>query len=141
MKTLREYISESENEIEEIQLESSGELNIEDIFGAVYDSVNKDKKDPLGLFEDSAVASTGTGGVDMPDAKPVFNKSTFAGNPVIEVDDDTYCNCIKGKVPFKRWAKYVENESLRDEMRKMYHKNNKFLMKNSKTGAMSYVKP
>lgn len=88
---------------------------------------------------DGGSASTQTSGVDNPDAKPVFKKSKFMGYPVIEVDDDTYCNCIKGKVPFSRWSKFIEDDNLRDEMREMFKKNQKVLMSNS-VGAMAYVK-
>lgn len=93
----------------------------------------------IDLTEDVA-ASTVTSGVANPDAKPMIKKSHFMGHPVIEVDDNTYCNCIQGKQPFARWSKYVEDEALRDEMKKTFQRSQRMLMMNSKTGAMAYVK-
>jgi len=94
----------------------------------------------LEINEDSTAASTSTGGVANPDAKPLFNKSKFMGHDCIDVDDKTYSTCIKGKVPFKRWAGYVEDESLRAEMKSMYQKKSKILVRNERTGGMVFIK-
>ena len=92
------------------------------------------------LFESTA-ASTMTGGFANPDAKPLFKKSSFAGSPCIEVDDATYSACINGKKPFKHWRKFIQDdENLRNELKQMYQKNKRVLIKNSKTGGMVYVK-
>lgn len=94
------------------------------------------------VLESESPGST-TAGVANPDtqpSKPVFKRGKFMGHPTIEVDDDTYCKCIRGKQPFERWSKYVQDEELRDEMRKMFQRNKKMLMVNSKTGAMAFVR-
>lgn len=92
------------------------------------------------LEELSTASSTTTGGVDNPDAPPMFKKSTVFGHPCLEVDADTYHNCVQGKVPFKRWKKYVGDTSLESELKTMYHKNKKLLVKNANTGSMVYLK-
>lgn len=118
MKTFKEYLSETFradailSRLETIQLEE----------------------------ETSSASTTTTGGVANPDAKPLFKKSSFAGHPCIECDDETWNNFVGGKKPFKRWMNYVENEDLRKELKDMYYKNSRVLVKNSKTGGMVYVK-
>ena len=92
------------------------------------------------INEESTAAGTATGGVAMSDSRPLFVKSKFMNHPVLEVDDETYSHMIKGKQPFKRWHKYVGDEDIRAEMRKMYQKNKRMLIKNSKTGGMVFVK-
>lgn len=92
------------------------------------------------VVEQSTSASTMTSGVENPDSPPLFKKSKFMGHECIEVDEDTYSECMQGKMPFKRWKKYVGDESLRSEMKRMYYKNNRMLIKNSKTGSMVFVK-
>lgn len=114
MKSLKEYLVDS---IEVV------DVNLEDF-----------------INEMSTAASTTTGGVANPDSKPVFTKSKFMGHPCIDVDDKTYSDCIKGKKPFTRWAKYVEDESLRSEMKGMYQKNKKMLVRNNRTGGMVFLK-
>jgi len=84
-----------------------------------------------------------TGGVAAPDSKPIggsSSSSTFMGHPCIEVDNDTYNKCVRGKVPFARWHKYVDDEQLRTSLRTMYQKHKRVVVKNSSTGAMSFVK-
>jgi hypothetical protein len=90
--------------------------------------------------EDSAPASTTTGGVASSDAPPMFKKEKVFGHPCISVDSGTYNKCVQGKVPFKRWTKYVENDKLRDEMRTMFKRNKKMLVKNEETGTMVFVR-
>lgn len=101
-----------------------------------------DSIEEITLLREDDAASTTTDGVALPDPvnPPVIKRSKFMGCPVIEVDPDTYCKCIQGKVPFARWAKYVEDENLRDAMRNMFHRNQRMLVVNSSTGAMVYVK-
>ena len=89
---------------------------------------------------ESEAASTSTVGVANTDAKPLFSKSKFAGTDCLDVDDATYSQCIKGKQPFKRWKGYVGDEDLRSELRTMYNRKKKLLIRNSKTGGMVYVK-
>lgn len=102
--------------------------------------IQLDPEEPK-LFEDGSVpSSTGVGGVDNPDAKPMIKKTKFMGIPCIEVDDDTYTKCIRGKKPFSRWAHYVEDENLRNEMRKAFQSSKKLLMKNSRDESIAYVK-
>ena len=104
--------------------------NIETIDAGVEDFIN----------EESTAATTTTSGVAMPDAKPMFKKSKFMGHHCLEVDDETYSQCIAGKQPFKRWSKYVSDEELRNHMRTMYHRNKRMLIKNNRTGGMVFVK-
>lgn len=93
------------------------------------------------LFEDlSTASSTTTDGIENPDAKPLFKKSTVFGKTCLEVDSDTYNACIKGKIPFKRWKNYVGDSELEQEVKKLYYKNKKLLLKNSDTGSMIYLK-
>lgn len=93
------------------------------------------------INEESSSASTMTSGVANPDAgQSSFKKSKFMGHECIDVDDKTYSDCVKGKVPFKRWTKYVGDESLRSEIKNMYNKNKKMLVRNERTGGMVYLK-
>ena len=116
MTSFKEYLKESVNKLEVV------EAGFVDLF-------------------ESTAASTMTGGVANPDAKPLFKKSSFAGHPCLTVDDATYSACINGKKPFKHWRKFIQDdERLRDELKTMYQKNRRVLIKNSKTGAMVYVK-
>lgn len=125
MKTFAQHILE---DIETVDL-GFEEVMIE-IFDKTFNSIS----------EESTSASTSTGGVANSDSSPLGRKSKFMGHTAVEVDDETYSNMIQGKTPFKRWAKYVGDDALRDEMRKMYQKNKKLLIKNSRTGGMVFVK-
>lgn len=80
-------------------------------------------------------------GVAQADA-PMFKKSRFAGYPCVEVDSDTYVRCSagKGKVPYDRWKKYIEDSELEEFIKKEYHKEKKLLMKNRDTGSMTFIK-
>lgn len=89
--------------------------------------------------EDSTSSSTTTAGVQNPDAKPI-GISSFMGHKCIEVDDETYSNCIQGKQPFKRWSHYTNNTDISSELKKMYNRNKKLLIKNKRTGSMVYIK-
>lgn len=91
------------------------------------------------LNEESTASSTLTGGVDMPD-NPTFKKSKVFGQPCIEVDPDTYHACVKGKIPYAKWEKYVQDSALRDEMKQMFYKNKRLMIQDSTSGAMAYLK-
>lgn len=90
--------------------------------------------------EGSAPVTSLTPGVANPDAAPVFTKETHFGHTCISVDPETYRRCIQGKQPFKRWSGYVEDEKLRNEMKDLFYKNKRLLVKNSETGHMSFIK-
>lgn len=93
------------------------------------------------LFEDDGAATTQTDGVALPDAKPMrIKKESFLGYPCLSVDSDTYSNCMKGKVPFKRWASYIPDETMRADVQSMFYKEKRLLLKNEATGAMAYIK-
>lgn len=92
------------------------------------------------MDEEATTSATTTGGVANPDAKPIFKKGTFIGHQYIEVDDETYANFMTGKVPFSRWNKNVSDPDLRDQLKDLYHKRRKLLIKNQKTGGMVFVK-
>jgi len=94
----------------------------------------------LPLEEESSPAMTSTGGVANPDARPLIKKSRAFGHECFEVDSDTYHKCHSGKIPFKRWAGYVEDEDLRNEIKKAYQKNKRLLIQDSKSGSMVYIK-
>lgn len=81
-----------------------------------------------------------TNAVENPDSPPLFKKSKFAGMNVVEVDDDTYHKCKFGKKPFARWSGIVDDENLRGFLQKNFNSNQKLLIKNSKTGSMTYLK-
>lgn len=91
--------------------------------------------DVISILEDT----TTTSNVDMPDAKPIV-KSKFIGHNCIHVDDDTYSKCIAGKEKFARWVNYVGDDNLRSELKKMYNKNKRLLIQNTKSGTMVYIK-
>lgn len=95
----------------------------------------------FGQILESTGASTLTSGIANSDAAPLFKKSSFAGAPCIEVDDATYSSCINGKKPYSRWSKFIkDNEDLRSELKQIYQKHKRVLIKNSKTGGMVYIK-
>jgi hypothetical protein len=155
MRSLREFLNEkalSGKKAEEFIKKNKSKFkdeygeDLEEVLRAVtkhfphssIETVNAGMEDFIN--EMSTSASTTTGGVANPDAKPMFKKSKFMGHDCIDVDDKTYSDCVKGKKPFKRWAKYVEDESLRSEMKGMYQKNKKMLVRNERTGGMVFVK-
>ena len=96
----------------------------------------------LPLDEDSTASSTGTGGVAKPDAKPIgsIKRKNVFGSPCFEVDSDTYHSCMKGKIPFKRWSSYIEDETIRNEIKSTYQKSKKVLLQDAKSGSMVYIK-
>lgn len=94
----------------------------------------------LPLEEESAPATTSTSGVANPDAKPMIRKSKVFGHQCYEVDSDTYHKCQSGKIPFKRWSSYIEDEDLRNVIKRDYHKNKRLLIQDAKSGSMVYIK-
>jgi hypothetical protein len=94
------------------------------------------------LFEDDGAATTQTAGVALSDARPVIHmkRESFLGHPCLTVDSDTYMNCMKGKIPFKRWSSYIPDETMRADVQAMFYKQNRLLLKNETTGAMAYIK-
>lgn len=88
---------------------------------------------------ESTSSSTSTVGVDNPDSKPIFKKTKEFGVECLEVDSDTYSNCIQGKVPFQRWKKYASTD-IENELKTMYHKSKRLLIKDNKTGSMTFIK-
>jgi hypothetical protein len=93
------------------------------------------------LTEDTA-ASTTTSGVANPDGKVLtsIKRDKFMGHTCYEIDEDSYCNLIQGKTPFKHWAGYISDETVRNEVKTAFYKNKKLLVRNEKTGSMIYVK-
>lgn len=87
------------------------------------------------LFED-----TTTTGITNPDSPPLFKTTKFMNVDCLEVDSNTYSKCIQGKIPFKRWKGYTDDSSLESELKRMYHRNKKLLIKDSKTGSMVFIK-
>jgi len=91
------------------------------------------------LTEDEAPTNS-TAGVAMPDSKPLFTKSKFAGVDCIDVDDNTYNKCRFGKRPFSRWAGVIEDEGLRSYVQTQFNRTSNLMIKNSVSGAMTYIK-
>lgn len=105
--------------------------------------VNEDDTSPQSNPNtDDDDATTTTAGVANPDPQPArsFVKTKFAGHDCIDVDSDTYQSCIRGKKPFSRWAKFIEDEDLRNEVRGMFKKRKRVLMRDASSGHMSFVK-
>lgn len=93
------------------------------------------------MLKEDTGPTVSTAGVAAPDAKMIkVKRETFISRPCFVVDEKTYENCMRGKVPFKRWAGYIEDEGVREEVKDAFYKNKKILVKNEKTGAMSYLK-
>ncbi|MDX1532656.1 MAG: hypothetical protein R3230_00460 [Nitrosopumilaceae archaeon] len=90
-------------------------------------------------LDESEAPTNVTSGVANPDA-PMFRKSRFAGYSCVEVDSDTYMRCSQGKKKHARWKGYVEDENLRDFVRKNFNKEKRLLMKDKKSGAMLFIK-
>jgi len=103
----------------------------------IFESIEK-----VELFEEDSSASTSTSGVSLPDAKPItsIKRDKFMGHTCYEMDQDSYSNLMKGKIPFKRWSDYISDETLRTNVQSDYYKNKKLLIRNEKTGTMVYVK-
>lgn len=90
-----------------------------------------------------------TTGVENPDA-PLLNKDgkddfilthgTIVGNKYVEVDNETYHNCCRGKVPFQRWSSYIKDDNLRIGVKALYNKHKTLMVKNKETGAHSFIK-
>lgn len=95
----------------------------------------------LEKFLESEMVNTTTSGVDNPDSKPIFKKTKEFGHVCLEVDSNTYSNCIQGKIPYSKWKRYVaDNQDLEDSMKKLYRKNKRLLIKNKDTGSMTFIK-
>jgi len=67
---------------------------------------------------------------------PVLTVTQMGNNKCIEMDEDTYEKCIRGKIPFARWSKYIPDEEMRNEVIKMYRKHKSLFIKNAKNGTM-----
>lgn len=102
---------------------------------------------PFEIFQtlqvvESDAASTSVDGVATPDSKPIgkikFRKEF--GMNCLDVDDDTYHKCIRGKVPFARWSKYTSDKETEEKLKKLYASGKSVLVKNASTGGMAYIK-
>ena len=101
------------------------------------------------FINETAVNSTGpaVAGINPPpdDFPPVKKKKRkpddkFMGNPVFKVTQEEYDKCIRGKVKYERYAKYLQQEntdSVKDQIRKSGAKS--IIVQNEKTGEMSYL--
>lgn len=92
----------------------------------------------VNLTEETATPSVTTSAVAVPDSP--FKTSKVAGCDCIEVDHDTYMRCKFGKKPYSRWSGYIEDENLRNFVRKHYSKSEKLLVMNNSSGAAMYFK-
>lgn len=97
-----------------------------------------EEKDTVVESDAPTNATSGVAGKDNP---MDVNKTRIFGNVCVDVDDDTYNACSRGKTPHKRWKKYVvDNPDLEHELKKSYHRNSKVMIRSKSTGAMSYIK-
>lgn len=101
---------------------------------------NKILKSLREYLAEDAIPTNTTSGVANSDSPPLFKSEKFAGCECIEVDDDTYMKCKFGKKPYSRWSGVVEDEPLRNFIQKRFKANDKLIVKNSKTGSMTYLK-
>ena len=71
------------------------------------------------------------------------SSETFAGCRVFTLDEEDYCNCIKGRKTYERWNNKLnmENET-HSGIREYAHKNpgKPIVVKNARTGEMVYLK-
>ncbi len=92
------------------------------------------------ITESDSPTST-TDGVASPDIPMMkIKRSKFMGEECVDLDDDSYYNCIKGKVPFDRWSNYIEDEDMRKQVKSLYHNKSTLMARNTKTGAYAYIK-
>lgn len=92
------------------------------------------------VVESDAPTNT-TAGVAGKDNPMSIKRTKIFGNPCIDVDDDTYAACSRGKQPYQRWKKYVkDNPDLEKEMKKDYYRNKKLMIRSKTTGTMSFIK-
>jgi hypothetical protein len=73
----------------------------------------------------------------------LLKRKQFAGVEVFEVDQHTYSKSVHGKIPFKRWANYVDMESELGPQIKEYcqkNPNKPVILKDSVSGGMRYLK-
>lgn len=136
MRTLKTYIEEQKTVSKEEWIKSN-KKRFKDRYGdewetVLYATANK-------LYESDAPANV-TSGVANPDAKPIFRvkRRKELGHECFEVDEDLYNKCIKGKVPFERWSKYVSNEEDREMMKRVYQRNKRVIVKHG--NKMAYMK-
>lgn len=95
----------------------------------------------FGQKEDTSEPTNTTDNIDNPDSPPLFKKSKiFDDCHCIEVDQDTYHRCRFGKQPYARWSGYIEDEPLRNFIKKHYSGSEKLMIANSQTGAVTYIK-
>ena len=91
------------------------------------------------LLENEAPTNT-TDGVASPDGQRMFNVKRVAGVDCVVVDSNTYMNCRFGKKKYSRWSGAIEDEGLRDFVKKKYHKSKKLMIINQDTGGAVYIK-
>lgn len=59
---------------------------------------------------------------------------------VHRVDHDTFCKCIKGKKLGDRWYKYVDNEELREKLKKEFHRSKQIVLQSELTDGMVFLR-
>ena len=76
--------------------------------------------------------------IDEDTPKPT--RPSFMGSTVYVVDHSTYTCCIKGKKHGDRWIKYIEDETLRDTIKKDYWKQKSIILQSSLNGSMVFLR-
>jgi hypothetical protein len=67
-------------------------------------------------------------------AAPLFTTKRFAGMKEFVVPEIMYNKMRYGREPGARWATYVEDEGLQNELRTTFHKDEKLLLTCDNTG-------
>jgi len=73
----------------------------------------------------------------------VESSETFAGCRVFTLDEEDYCNCIKGRKTYERWNRILDMQNeVHSAIREYAHRNpgKPIVVKNAKTGEMVYLK-
>lgn len=75
-------------------------------------------------------------------AGKLIKRERFNGCEVFEVDGEYYSRCTMGKKKYDRYEKYVGNDEVGEAIRQYGRSNPKssIIVKDSKTGAMQYLK-
>lgn len=68
-------------------------------------------------------------------ALPVFKVSRFAKMKEYVVPNSMYSKMKYGRSEGDKWANFIEDETLRNEVRNEYHKNNELMLTCDLTGA------
>jgi hypothetical protein len=66
--------------------------------------------------------------------------SDFAGYKCVHLSKDEYHKCVRGKVPFERWNKYITDESRCKAIKEVFYKNKRVAAKCEELSAFAFLK-